>query len=161
MLLHLLPEDEQTKQAEWFSSIMRYSDAFKENVNKWMSETVESLHNDSPDQSDQAATTGVCISDIYNSQTAVQAVSVIMADDPLDEVKSSGSVSNVGRGVRSQSSVVEGKSAVSTTSSVRLQIAADLAALMARQKILKDKHELEDYGKRRNSLNWMRKLQLK
>lgn len=77
-LLPLLPEDEQTKQDEWFSSIMRYSDTFKENVNKWMSETVESLHNDSPDQFDQAVTTGVSISDIYNSQTAVQAVSVIM-----------------------------------------------------------------------------------
>lgn len=102
MLLPLLPEDEQIKQDEWFSNIMRYSDTFRENVNKWMSETVESLHNDSPDQSGQAVTTGVCISDIHNSQTAVQAVSIIMAYDPLDEVKPSDSVSNVGRGARSQ-----------------------------------------------------------
>lgn len=53
-------------------------------------------------------------------------------------------MSNVGSGVRSQSSVVGGKSAVSTTSSVPLQAEADLAALMARQKILKDMHELEE-----------------
>lgn len=165
MLLPLLPEDEQTKQDEWFSSIMKYSDTFKENVNKWMSETVELFHNDSPDQSGQAVTTGVYISDIHNSQTAEQAVSVIMADDPQDEVKPSDSVSNVGRGARSQTSVAGGKSAVSTTSSVRLQAEADLAALMARQKILKDKHELDNrrnnYRKGRNSLNWMKKLQLK
>lgn len=152
MLLPLLPEDEQTKQEEWYSSIMKYSDTFKENMNSWMSETVESLHNDSPDQSGQVVTTLLCISDIYNSQTAVQAVSIIMADDLQDEVKPSDSVSNVGRGARSQSSVVGGKSAVSTTSSVRLQAEADLAALMARQKILKDRHELEQLRKRKERL---------
>lgn len=40
--------------------------------------------------------------------------------------------------------VTGGKSAVSVASSALVKAEADLAALMARQKLLKDKHELEE-----------------
>lgn len=34
----LLPEDEQEKQNEWFWSIMKYINTFKEEVQHWLSE---------------------------------------------------------------------------------------------------------------------------
>ena len=37
-LMPLLPDDEERNQNEWFSNIMDYSDAFKEQVGKWMNE---------------------------------------------------------------------------------------------------------------------------
>ena len=53
------------------------------------------------------------------------------------------------------------RSVVSTASSARLKAEADLAALMARQKLLKDKHELEECLKgKRSNLNWVKTLQL-
>lgn len=54
-----------------------------------------------------------------------------------DDIKPSDSVSNVG------SSAAGGRSTVSA-SSPHLKAEADLAALMARQKLLKDKHELKE-----------------
>lgn len=74
----------------------------------------------------------------------------IMTDDMEDDVKPSDSVSNVGsRATRSRNSAIGGKStAASTISSTRLKAEADLAALMARQKLLKDKHQLEEEEER-------------
>lgn len=54
-------------------------------------------------------------------------------------------VCHVGRASKSQSSVA------SSVSSARLRIKADLAALQIRQKLLKDKHELE------TEEEWLRK----
>lgn len=61
-----------------------------------------------------------------------------------DNIKPSDSVSNVG----SKNCAAGGKSAVSAALSARLKAEADLAALMAGQKLLKDKHELEEQVER-------------
>lgn len=44
----LLPDDEDKKQNEWFFSIMDYSDAFKEQVEKWIKEYPHENSNKSP-----------------------------------------------------------------------------------------------------------------
>lgn len=68
-----------------------------------------------------------------------------MTDDGQDDIKPSDSVSNVGsRATRSHNSVTGGKSAVCAASSAHLKAEADLAALMAKEKLLKDKRELEE-----------------
>ena len=41
VLIPLLPEEEQDKQNEWFSSIEEYSHTFKERVEKWLNEPKE------------------------------------------------------------------------------------------------------------------------
>ncbi len=46
----LLPDDEDKKQNEWFSSIMDYSDAFKERVEKWIQENLHENSNKLPFQ---------------------------------------------------------------------------------------------------------------
>ena len=38
MLIHLLPEEEQRKHNEWFSSIMDYSNTFQRDVDQWLNE---------------------------------------------------------------------------------------------------------------------------
>ena len=144
-LIPLLPEDEQNKQNEWFASIMKYSNTFEEDVKRWLSESEEPQQNNSLGQSDPAAVSEVlhCPTEDEH-QAPTQAVSIIMTEDMQDDIKPSDSVSNVG----SKNSVTGGKSAVSTASSARLKAEADLAALMARQKLLKDKHELEEQEER-------------
>ena len=47
-VLQLLPDDEHKKQKEWFSSIMDYSDAFKEQVEKWIKENPHENSNELP-----------------------------------------------------------------------------------------------------------------
>ncbi len=61
-----------------------------------------------------------------------------------DDVTPSDSVSNVASGTSKKRSSAGGKSNVSTTSSARIKAEADMAALIARQKLLKDKHALEE-----------------
>lgn len=81
-------------------------------------------------------------------QLTTQPVSFIMTDDMKDDIQPGDSVSNKGsRKTRTQNSV-GGKSTASTSSSVRLKTEDDVAALMARQKLLKDKHELEEAEER-------------
>ncbi|KAK7899043.1 hypothetical protein WMY93_019896 [Mugilogobius chulae] len=60
-----------------------------------------------------------------------------------EEIGPSDSVSNVSSKSKKRSTVVS-KSAVSTTSSARLRAEAEAAALIARQKLLKEKHALEE-----------------
>ena len=151
MLIPLLPEDEQRKQNEWFSSIVKYSNTFKGHVEQWLSGPEELLHNDSCVQSDPVGINeDVSFLQIADEpQVIMQAASIIMTDDIQDDVKPSDSVSNVGSRVsRSQNSATGRKSAASSISSARLKAEADLAALKIRQKLLKDKHELEEEEER-------------
>lgn len=79
------------------------------------------------------------------SQAAVLAtVSITPHGDLQDDVNANDSISNVQSRRSAQSSANGGKSSVSTTSSARIKAEADLAALMARQNLLQDKHALEE-----------------
>lgn len=141
-LIPLLVEDEQNKQNEWFSSIMKYSNAFKEDVHKWLSESEGSQLNNSLSQSDPTAINEEvlqCPTEEDEPPVTTQAASIINTEDVQDDIKPSDSVSNVG----SRNSATEGRSPASA-SSARLKVEVDLAVLMTRQKLLKDKHELEE-----------------
>lgn len=61
-----------------------------------------------------------------------------------DDIKPSDSVSNTGSRRSGKRSSAGSRSNVSTSSSTRIKAEADMAALMARQKLLKDKHALEE-----------------
>lgn len=149
-IIPLLPEDEKVRQNDWFSSIESYSSAFKNDVIQWLDEK-EYVPN--PDGSDLiAATNDVChvqMNDV--SQAAAQDTGPIILHKGLqDDVKPSDSISNV-QSRQSAQSATSGKSSgsgkkssVLSTSSARIKAEADLAALMARQKLLQDKHALEE-----------------
>lgn len=151
MLIPLLPEDEQEKQNEWFLNVMKYTDTFKDAVLKWLKTLEENV---TPIQSETVATQ----EEFTIPQATVQASSIVTSDNLQDDIKPNDSVSNVGsRSFKNQSSISERRSGVSSTSSVRLKAEAELAALKARQRLLKDKHELEDQEeqlrKRKEQLN--------
>lgn len=74
----------------------------------------------------------------------MQTASIIKTEDMQDDVNPSDSVSHVGSRVsKSKNSARRRKSAASSIFSARLKGEADLAAVKIRQKLLKDKHELE------------------
>ncbi len=132
-IIPLLPEDEKVKQNEWFSSIEKYSSTFKNKVTQWMDE-MEHVPNLVGNDLEAAQDTG--------PSTTLEGLQ--------DEVKPSDSISNV-ESRRCAKSATSGKSSgsgkrssVSGTSSARIKAEADLAALMARQKLLQDKHALEE-----------------
>lgn len=66
---------------------------------------------------------------------------ITMPGDPQDDVGPDNSISNVPSTTSAHSSQ---KSLVSCTSSVHIKAEVDLAALMARQKLMQDKHALEE-----------------
>ncbi len=151
-VIQLLPQEEQEKQDAWFSSVLKYNNSFMENVKKWLSDanrqtnqTVAQLGTDNVTltQSNlphvkpfdpQTNENESCVA--KHSENGVTAV-------VTDDVTPSDSVSNVASGTSKKKSSAGGKSNVSTTSSARIKAEADMAALIARQKLLKDKHALE------------------
>ena len=145
MLIPLLPEEEQRKHNEWFSSIMGYSNTFQRDVEQWLNEPEKLLvlhDQDSGEMNEQVFLPAP-------EETQLQAASIINTDDLQDNVKPNDSVSNVGsRASKSQNSATGRESVASSIASARLRAEADLAALRMRQKLLKDKHELEEEGER-------------
>lgn len=130
-------------------SIEKYSNAFKKDVSRWLD---EKEHGPNPVGQDLvAATKDVCHFQMDDaSQAAAQETGSITLHEGLkDDVTPSDSISNV-QSRRYAQSAASGKSSgsgkrssVSSTSSARIMAEADLAALMARQKLLQDKHALE------------------
>lgn len=150
VLIPLLPEDEQRKQNEWFSSIMKYCDTFTGDVEKWLNESEDLLHDDNfvqpepVEMNEQVSSLPAA----DEPQVPMHAVPIIKANDMQDDIKPSDSVSNVAsRTSRTQTSA-SGRSAASSISSAHLRAEADLAALKIRQKLLKEKHELEEEEER-------------
>lgn len=152
-LIPLLPDDEKTTQNEWFSSIKGYTSAFKDDVTKWLkgdeinlisepistSVTNDCVANDvshfqtnDESQGDQT--------DVYQAKTEITNP-VTVHIDPQDDVHPTDSISNVPSRQSARSSK---HSSISSTSSARIKAEADLAALMARQKHMREKHALEE-----------------
>lgn len=140
-IIPLLPEDEMVKQNEWFSSIENYCGIFKGNVVKWVNKTE---HVPNSVESDLVENSKDGSMDTVSKEAALVAAIVSHHEGWQDDVRPSYSISNV-QSRRSATSAGSGKrSSVSGTSSARIEAEADLAALMARQKLLQDKHELEE-----------------
>lgn len=149
-IIPLLPDDERERQYDWFSSIEKYSSTFKNDVIQWLD---GKEHVPNPVENDLVAVTkDVCHFQMDDaSQAAAQDTgSITLHEGPQDDEKPSDSISNV-QSRWSAQSAASGKSSgsgkrssVSSTSSARIKAEADLAALMARQKLLQDKHALEE-----------------
>lgn len=167
-IIPLLPEDEKVRQNDWFSSIEHYSSTFRNDVTQWLD---EKEHVPNPVDNDTAAATkDVCDLQMDDAlQAAAQDTGPVTPYEGLqDDVNPSDSISNV-QSRRSAKSAVSGKSSgsgkrsnISGTSSARIKAEADLAALMARQKLLQDKHALEEEEQQirnaRKGSSWTKKL---
>ena len=137
-LMPLLPDDEEKKQNEWFSSIMDYSDAFKEHVEKWIN---ENLHK-SPLQTNSSEQTPKEINHVEQVDkdlSVAQPPVPVPTKDPQDELQPCDSVSNATKRSHSHHS-----SSSASRSSAWLKTEANLAILEAKQKALKEKHALDE-----------------
>lgn len=92
LLIPLLPEDKQEKQNEWFSSIMKYSNTFKDAVQHQLNGPEGSLENIIPVQSNAGATQ----EEFTIPQVTVPASSIMSDNLQDDDSKPNDSVSNVG-----------------------------------------------------------------
>ena len=146
-LMPLLPEEESEKQIEWFSSMMEYSDAFKERVKKWIPENLPQNTNETPLQ------VNVCahLPDTINHAEPIQverknempeddiAAIVTAVNDLQEELQPCDSVSNTSKKLPSHHS-----SSSASRSSARLKTETNLAILAVKQKSLQEKHALEE-----------------
>lgn len=81
----------------------------------------------------------------------------------MDDVNPNDSISNVAVGASKKSSFAGSKSrsTVSSTSSPRIRAETDMAALLAHQKLLREKHALEEEEAQQEAQLWRRKEQLR
>lgn len=133
-LLPLLPQDEVTKQDEWFSGIWKYTETFQNNVKQWIKETE---HQTSQEQKLTETNEPVC----FEEQIGTNKHLLNIVNVTEDDVRPSNSVSKCGSHKSSQSQR-------STTSSARLQAEAELAALATKQRLLEERHALEEEEER-------------
>lgn len=96
VLIPLLMEDEQNRLNKWFSSIMNYSNTFKENVKRWLSESEEPQENNSLSLPQSAINEEVLPCPTKDEpQVSTQAATIISTEDMQDDITPSDSVSNV------------------------------------------------------------------
>lgn len=134
-VIPLLPIDEQIKQNEWFSSIYKYSDEFIKETNEW----IHGIKKGHEDNQDQQLKTVECPSNDPKTQNRTQ-----ISMQNQDDINPSDSISNVGSKGSSQRSAATRRSTTSTTSSARIKAEADIAALLVRQNLMKEKHAIEE-----------------
>lgn len=146
-LIPLLPDDEVEKQNEWFTSIMAYSDSFKEQADVWINENLRSRDNSGQHVSAEMNEDSNLInkesqqlcSEINKEKSSHPEPFPHNLHDPQDDVQPHDSVSNAGSR-RTRSSYPSSAS----HSSARRKAEANLAILAAQKKLLKEKHALED-----------------
>lgn len=133
----LLPEDEVKKQNDWFSSIMDYSDAFKEQVEKWILEQQHEDSNELPSQMNISEKQAIKIHDVEHALLEKSedipvedpSVHVSTVQDLQDELQPCDSISNASKRSRS---------------SARSKAERNLAILAIKQKALKEKYALDE-----------------
>lgn len=130
-VLSLLPREEKAQQNEWFSSIMKYSDTFKNDIEKWLNESEPDISNE-PDLFEIKENQLVSETKENNEHC--------LNGDENDDVKPSDSASNIGKHCS--------KSKCSASSNAHLNAEAELAALTTRQKLLEERHALEEEEER-------------
>lgn len=148
----LLPKEQREKKNEWFARIRQRSSGFIEDVKVWLFELGRPL----PDNINVPAESRLHVSgNDQQLQDEIRLSDIKMPDTVTqDEIKPSDSVSNVGSGKSGRQSSAGSKcsghshssskrSIHSTTSSACIKAEADMAALIARQRLLKEKLDLE------------------
>ena len=143
-LMPLIPQEEQHKQNEWITSINKYNQGFIMDVEQWLSESdrlvsrQESL-GELPN-TDFETLPSVVLDEIHlNNKLHSDEQHDALPGPTQDEIKPGDSISNVSskkHGSKSQTSRT-------STSSARVKAEADMAALLARQRLLQEKHDLE------------------
>lgn len=126
----MLPLDEQEKQNAWFGSVEEHKIAFVEETNKWLLEV--------PDTSEK----GIVAPGFGSVSNEEACIFKIVENAVEDDIRPSDSVSNVS--VRSKKRRTVVSKSMSTTSSARIKAEAETAALIARQRLLSQKHALEE-----------------
>ncbi|KAK0147807.1 hypothetical protein N1851_012498 [Merluccius polli] len=140
-------ERKNKKQNEWFSSIMDYSDAFKEQVEKWIKENLHENSNELPLQTNTSEqptkeinhAVQIPVEKSKDLSVADLPVPVPTGQDPQDELQPCDSISNATKKSPSHHS-----SSLASRSSARLKTETNLAILAAKQKALKEKHALDE-----------------
>ncbi len=133
-VIPLLPSDEQTKQNDWFSSVYKHSDTLIKDAKQWI-RGIESLSDEAQDQPLESVE---CPLD--SREQNMSKISMRNQDD----INPSDSISNVGSKGSSRRSSASRRSTTSSTSSARIKAEADVAALLVRQNLMKEKHSIEE-----------------
>lgn len=113
----------------------------KNNVLQWVD---ENEHVSDPVENAVVLTTEGVRMDEVSQAAALDAGSISIHEGLQDDVRPDDSISNVQSRRSTQGSGSGKRSSVSGTSFARIKAEADLAALMSRQKLLQDKHALEE-----------------
>lgn len=113
----------------------------KNNVLQWVD---ENEHVSDPVENAVVLTTEGVRMDEVSQAAALDAGSISIHEGLQDDVRPNDSIPNVQSRRSTQGSGSGKRSSVSGTSSARIKAEADLAALMSRQKLLQDKHALEE-----------------
>lgn len=140
MMISILPSEEQEEQNKWFDSVDELKSTFVKETNKWLLE-VSSVSNVTKIPT-EGAVGAFCARSVDSPVFKGNASAMNYEKIAAEEIGPSDSVSNLSCKSKKHSTVVS-KSIVSTTSSARLRAEAETAALIARQKLLKEKHALE------------------
>ncbi len=141
-LMLLIPTDEQERQKQWFLKVNKHKEGCIQDVEAWFKiistpqkEPLLETHIAGRPQL-EASSKENNTQDVENEKCP-QSHQVPQNHDQ-DEIAPCDSISNQGGAKYST------KSNVSTTSSARLRAEAEVAALLARQRLLKEKHALEE-----------------
>lgn len=130
VVVPMLPPEEQEKQNAWFGSVEEHKIAFVEETNEWLLEAPDIL---------EERVVSPCLGSVSNDEARI---SKIVEKAVEDDIRPRDSVSNVS--VRSNKCSSVASKFMSITSSARLRAEAETAALMARQRLLSQKHALEE-----------------
>jgi hypothetical protein len=154
----LLPKEERITQNEWFRRIIKNNTDFTDDVKTWLSETerhfqqarnvtadvfaAQTFIPSIPTEEEAPVAPVELTEDIPHSDVppAMPSQQNKAISDMQDEIRPSDSVSNItNRSHKSHSSC----SRFSTTSSACIKAEAEMAALIVKQQMLKDKHAIE------------------
>lgn len=153
-LMDIIPEEEKDKQNEWFGSINKYNKGFIEDVTQWISETkrpisghartdtVEILQNDKECENRSSLPLTESEVDKMSSNVGQDDLPEKLKNLVQDDIQPNDSISNVGSR-KHGSDTRTTRSSTSSVSSSRVKAEAEMAALLARQKLLKQKQELD------------------
>lgn len=145
-LMPVIPPEEQKRQSEWFTSINKYNQGFIDDVKLWLSETgiqtnrfVSSNGQMRNKNLERHAERGNLKNVELEEPHLHNKITPQLEQDALpgaivDEIQPSDSVSNVSNKRHGSTSRT---STTSSTTSARVKAEAEMAALLARQKLLK------------------------
>lgn len=142
-VLILLPKEEKETQIDWFKRVTKHSMNFTQDIEQWLLETGRIKHVTTTAETNLTLISPEEVPVELKEQIPSSQLDVEATVDIQDDIQPKDSVSNVGSKKSKLSSAVS-SSRVSSASSARVKAEAEVAALVVRQRHLKDKHTLEE-----------------